>query len=287
MSDVTVVCCWTNETMFNDFVNTLNAQDTGYELIGIDNRGNKGFSSCAAAYNSVIDEIKTEFVIYSHQDILLNAPDVLSKFLAYLRTLGHDDILGVAGVRFESSELSGIISDIRNPHPFLKDELILAGGICGQRVEGGIMKCDSLDECLFGGFTEHFRNYPFDAEVCDNWHLYAVEACLNTKANANGQVWVCSADIIHRSSGNVNSAFISGFCRLCRKYARDFPFIRASCGGSFTDEKSLKKFARRYYLHIAPQVAFLRFLARTNVYSFTRKIYRTFKLLIPKKNQTN
>ncbi|MBQ3458838.1 MAG: hypothetical protein IJG30_07765 [Synergistaceae bacterium] len=287
MSDVTVVCCWTNESMYNDFVNTLKAQDVGCEIIGIDNRGNKGFTSCASAYNSVIDDIKTKYVIYSHQDILLNAPDVLSKFLSYLETLGHDDILGIAGVRFESPKISGIISDIRNPHPFLSDKLIFAGCICGQRVVGGITKCDALDECFFGGHTEHFRNYPFDSEICDNWHLYAVEACLNAKLNANAEIWVCSADVIHRSSGNANSAFVSGFCRLCRKYANDFPFIRASCGGSFTDEKSLKKFVRRYYFHLAPQVAFLRFLARTNAYIFMRKIYRTLKLLIPKKNKSN
>ena len=40
MSDVTVVCCWTNESMYNDFVNTLKAQDVSCEIIGIDNRGN-------------------------------------------------------------------------------------------------------------------------------------------------------------------------------------------------------------------------------------------------------
>lgn len=52
--------------MYGDFVNSLKAQDVPCEIIGIDNRGNKGFTSCASAYNSVIDEIQTEYVIYSH-----------------------------------------------------------------------------------------------------------------------------------------------------------------------------------------------------------------------------
>ena len=276
MSDVTVVCCWTNESMYNDFVNTLKAQDVGCEIIGIDNRGNKGFTSCASAYNSIIDDIKTKYVIYSHQDILLNAPDVLSKFLSHLETLGHDDILGIAGVRFESPKISGIISDIQNPHPFLGYP-ILAGGKTGIRVKGGIMECDTLDECLFGGYTEHFRNYPFDSETCDNWHLYAAEACLNAKANANAKIWVCSADVTHRSSGNVNTAFMDGFCRLCRKYANDFPFIRATCGSSFTDEKSLKELLHNYRFRAAPQNKFMKFLARIHVYTFLRKIYRAVK----------
>ena len=264
MSNVTVVCCWTNESMYGDFVNTLKSQDTPCEIISIDNRGNKGFTSCAAAYNSVIDEIKTEYVIYSHQDILLNAPDVLSKFLSHLERLGHDDILGVAGVRFESPKLSGIISDIKNPHPYLGN-LILAGGKNGKRVEGGIMECDTLDECFFGGYTRHFRKYPFDEVTCDNWHLYAAEACMNAKVNAHAKIWVCSPDIIHRSVGNINSVFVDDFCKLCRKYASDFPFIRTTCESLFTDEKGLKKYVRDKYIQDIrkfPKQALMNFITR-------------------------
>ena len=270
MCDVTIVCCWTNEKMYNDFVNTLKAQDTPYELIGIDNRGNKGFTSCAAAYNSVIDEIKTKYVIYSHQDILLNAPDVLSKFLSYLGQIGHDDILGVAGVRLESPEVSGLITDMKHPHPYLgMEELTLAGR---NRVEGGIMECGTLDECFFGGYTQHFRDYPFDEVTCDNWHLYAAEACLNAKARANAKIWVCSAaDIVHMSSGNENSAFMSGFCKLCRKYAGDFPYIRTTCGASFTDEKGIKKYVRKYYIRKYCKQTLMKFMAKINIYTYMRK----------------
>ncbi len=49
MGDITVVCCWNNEKVYGDFVDTLKNQTIPCELIGIDNRGNNGFSSCAAA----------------------------------------------------------------------------------------------------------------------------------------------------------------------------------------------------------------------------------------------
>lgn len=257
MCEISVVCCWTNEKMYSGFVNSLKAQNVPCKIIGIDNRGNKGFTSCASAYNSVIDEIKTEYVIYSHQDILLNAPDVLSKFLSHLERLGHDDILGVAGVRFESSELSGLITDMKHIHPYA-DEIIYAGR---NRVEGGITECDTLDECFFGGRTKHFRDYPFDEVTCDNWHLYAVEACLNAKSKARAKIWVYSTDIMHLSSGYINSAFVLGFRKLCRKYSGDFPFIRTTCANSFTDEKSLRKYMLHYFLLTVPKRMLLKFFA--------------------------
>lgn len=277
MSEVTVVCCWTNETMYNDFVNTLKAQDTPCEIIGIDNRGNKGFTSCAGAYNSVIDDVKTEYVIFSHQDILLRSSDVLSKFVSYLGKIGHDDILGVAGVRFESPEISGIFSDIKQMNLYT-GELFWPSKY---RVDGGIMECDTLDECFFGGYTQHFRDYPFDAETCDNWHLYAAEACMKANTKAHARIWVCSTDIIHKSTGNINLSFALGFRKLCRKYANDFPFVRVTCGYSFTSEKGLRRYmlshVRKrlvYHLIIVPRDTIFGLLHRAKIYVLVRKIYR-------------
>ena len=176
MSEVTVICCWNNEKMYSDFVDTLKAQTCPYELIGIDNRGNKSFESCAAAYNSVIAQVKTKYVVYSHQDILLNEPDTLAKFVSRLGQTGRDDIAGAAGVRFDTEGTFTDFIHLRKQ----TGEFVLAGKnrICPEVMEG-----DTVDECFFGGHTEHFRQYPFDEILCDGWHLYAAEACLRTKSN--------------------------------------------------------------------------------------------------------
>lgn len=175
-ADVTIVCCYNNEAMYNDFVNTLKSQTCPYELIGIDNRRNGKFTSCAAAYNSVINDVKTKYVIYSHQDILLQDSYTLAHFVSYLERIKRDDILGAAGVRFG---VKGTFTNIRHVS---RDtgEILFAGR---NRLKNKIMECDTVDECFFGGYAEHFRNYPFDDVICDNWHLYASEACLNTKSN--------------------------------------------------------------------------------------------------------
>ena len=239
MCDVTVVCCWTNEKMYSDFVNTLKAQSIPSKIISIDNRGNKGFKSCASAYNSVINQVKTKYVIYSHQDILLNQNDILEKFLSYLNRIKRDDILGVAGVNFD---LSPGISNITHRNN-------LSGKFMhgtASFTENGMTECGTVDECFFGGYTQHFADYPFDEELCNDWHLYAAEECLRIKASSIGDVWVCSIPLLHLSSGTVTPSFQYGFYKLCRKYSASFPFIRTTCAFSRTD-----------FIHLFPRFIYL------------------------------
>ena len=234
MSEVTVICCYNNERMYSDFVNALKTQTCPYELIGIDNRGNGKFTSCAAAYNSVVDRVKTKYVVYSHQDILLNSPDLLSKFAAFLERTQTDDILGVAGVRFDSA---GALSNILHVAPDTR-ELVPAG-----KFPSGcdMAECFTLDECFFGGHTEHFKAYPFNADICSGWHLYAVEACLRTQTIRNitdeggGHVYVCDIPLVHNSTDGVDFAFYRQFFHLCGYYAKYFPRIKTTCTDGKTD----------------------------------------------------
>lgn len=270
MSDVTIVCCYNNETMYNNFVNTLKAQTCPYELIGIDNRGNGKFTSCAAAYNSVIDDVKTKYVIYSHQDIELKDSDSLAKFISYLERIKRDDILGVAGVKFNEKGLFSNIKHIDNK----TGELIYPGS---ERVRGSIMECDVIDECFFGGYTEHFRTNPFNESLCDNWHLYAVEACLKSKSKClheteQNRVYVCDVFLVHTSDGlsGTGFAFYHGFYKLCRYYRRYFPFIRTTCASSKTGFiNAFLCWPRTIFLDVA-----VKFLKNTGLYEILRKILR-------------
>ena len=180
MSDITILCCYNNEEIYNGLVDSLKTQTCNYELIGIDNTSNKKFSSCASAYNSVLNQIRTKYVIFSHQDILLNKPDSIAKFLGYLNKIALHDILGVAGVKFDEE---CIYSEIKHINPY-DGKLIQAG----ETITSSLMQCDTLDECFFGGYSEHFKANPFDEKI-SNWHLYAVDACLYTKSKCAGKIW--------------------------------------------------------------------------------------------------
>ena len=262
MGDITVVCCWNNEKVYSDFVDTLKAQTCRCEIIGIDNRSNKGFTSCAAAYNSVIDRIKTKYVIYSHQDILLQDPEALEKFVSYLERIGQDDILGAAGVRFDSSEGFSNVTHIVN-----RTGEIVHGTT--KFPEGGMIECGTVDECIFGGHTEHFRQYPFDERVCNNWHLYAAESCLRTKAFLGGKVWCCDVPVFHLSSGTISPAFQYGFYKMCRKYSEYFPFVRTTCGRARTD-----------FIHLFPRFVYLWSHSMAGVILRKIGLYETIKRFI-------
>ena len=266
MSDkciVTIVCCYNDTSVYNNFVASLQNQTCPYKLIGINNGDNAGFSSCAAAYNSVISNVDTKYVIYSHQDILLKDADSLKKFVAYLEKISEDDILGVAGVKFDET---GMYSNI-------VQRINWTGKLChaGPMYVEGMIPCDTLDECFFGGYSGHFSKHPFDEKLCDNWHLYAVERCLNTKAEGNS-VYVCDVFLFHLSSGNVNSAFVKGFYEILKHYADKFPFIRTTCACSRTN------LVRRVDFLFYNQSSLYRFIR--NAYSFVRvKIEMLLRLL--------
>lgn len=175
MSNVTVVCCYNNENMYKNLVKSLEEQNYPFEVIGIDNRGNKNFKSCASAYNSIINKVSTKYIIYSHQDILFYKPGTFAKFMSYLEKLGSHDILGVAGVNFDENKVKTNILHIQQEKKYID-----AGD---EYIHDGIIECDTVDECFFAGQTEHFKKFPFDEIICNNWHFYAVEACLRTRSN--------------------------------------------------------------------------------------------------------
>lgn len=266
MSEVTIVCCYNNEKVYGDLVSTLKAQTCPNEIIGIDNRGNKAFTSCASAYNSVINQVRTKYVIYSHQDILLNDKNILEKFMSYLKRTERNDILGAAGVRFDSPYGFSNVTHISS-----KTGELVHG--TAHFPENGIMECDTVDECFFGGYTEHFREYRFDEVICDNWHFYAAESCLRTKTlpeGKRGTVRVCDVPLLHLSRGTISPAFQWGFYRLCRKYSRAFPFIKTTSAGSRTD-----------FIHVFPRFVYLWSHSMAGVIFRKLGIYETMKKILP------
>lgn len=144
-AEVTVVCCYNDSGQYETLCASLKQQDIEYERIGIDNRGQK-FSSCSSALNSVADQIKTEYVIYSHQDIELPEADMLARFVEYLRGLSAGDILGVAGAvenpDKHAKNMEYVLSNIRHG-----SELRVAG----EEDFTGVRKCDTVDECFLAG----------------------------------------------------------------------------------------------------------------------------------------
>lgn len=245
---VTIVCCYNDSGQYQKFCTSLENQNVAYELVGIDNRTQR-FSSCSSALNVALSSVNTEYVIYSHQDIELPEADMLERFLAYLGQTGKNDIVGVAGAVEEATAKPETVEHNEDRDGTCVLSRVRHGGelACAGELEfHGLVECDTVDECFFGGRTETFRTEPFDEELCDNWHLYAVERCLRARVRG-GKVWVCDVPLIHHSGGNINHSYNEGFRRIAAHYAKlpdgdsgrkvreRIKVIRTVCGSARTD----------------------------------------------------
>ena len=224
MSEISIICCYNNEKQYNDFCFSLEKQNMDYELLGINNI-KKDYFSWSEAINSVIDKVRTKFVVFSHQDILFMNENQLNEFFQYLKNIDKNDILGVAGAKV------GINHTITS----------IVHGENGDRVNNynlnDIFECDTADECFFGGYIDFFKTNKFDEKICNNRHLYAVERCLYTKLLGN-HVYVCSIPIKHNSKGVINNKYNTGFYKLCKKYNYRFNYISTTCVSGKTDFKN-------------------------------------------------
>lgn len=224
MINITIVCCCNNLQQFKEFENSLKSQTEEYKLVLIDNT-NSRFKSCSEAFNSVLGQIETKYVIFSHQDIILDSRDMLKNFVKYLDKIGEYDILGVAGA---SNKKAHVMTNIRCTQ---------TNTIAGQNRVNGIEECDTLDECFFAGSLKNFVENPFDEKVCNNWHLYAVDRCLNAISNGY-KVYVCDVPLIHNSKGKINHEYNVGFFRLSKKYDKTISYISTTCASAGTSWKS-------------------------------------------------
>ena len=161
MKDVTIICCYNNLNQYKKFLDSLSGQSMEVELIGIDN-SKKAFQSCAAAFNTNICNVETPYIIFSHQDIEFVDENNILDFVNSIKKVALYDIVGVAGRLVQGGT---VVSNI------VQGE---AKQYAGKQRLSNITECDVIDECFFGGYTENFKQYPFDEDLCNNWHLYAL-----------------------------------------------------------------------------------------------------------------
>lgn len=225
MNELSIVCCYNNKKLYNNLKKDIDKQSVKVDLIGIDNCNNK-FSSCSSAYNSVIKSLKTKYVLFLHQDIVFLQTNNLEKILSYLKKINDYDLLGLVGSKKGETFVSTNV--------YVGDTNHFGGSNRVFEIE----RTETLDECIFGGYTKCFSKYPFDEKICDNWHLYAVERCLAALVRGDN-VFVCDVSVLHLSSGNVDINFDKSFVKLCRKYHNIFREIRTPCAISKTSNLNL------------------------------------------------
>lgn len=214
---ISIICVYNNkDSLQEQLLNSLHSQDTDYELILLDNR-NHVFQSAADALNKGAKQAEGDILIFSHQDIYLKTKDGLRKLASLIDTYPVGTIVGTQGIREKSKVYYSNLTTGMN----YNKELL-------HRFEEQPYQVSCVDEGLFGMQRKTWEQHPFDEKICDNWHLYCVEACLNARKNGHG-VYALPIQIHHFSRGTISLSYMNNLKSLCKKYRKDFKYIWTTC----------------------------------------------------------
>lgn len=229
---VTFICCSNNEAQLNDMLiasierskNVAGActLSSGEEFIVntiiIDGKAHK---SAAEAYNTTIqerlDEIG-EYIIFTHQDIAFDTFNFLHTIVEHLMRNPYQ-VIGVAGMPWGGKTLSNLLY-LRTKERITDQELDTPTEVA------------SLDECLFATTLLLYEQVKFDEAVCNHWHLYAVDFCLEAQRKCHARIVVIPDQIYHKYEAgglSTDNYFLSSLWKMVLKYDKDYPMISAPC----------------------------------------------------------
>ena len=209
---ISIVCTYNNKAILNSYLlKGLEKQDSNYELILIES-SKTDFKSAAAALNYGGNKAKGDYILFAHQDIVMESPTWLVDVEKLLDNISN---LGIAGIAGKSGEYSEVVTNVKHgndPHS--------AGKYINKP-----LKVQTLDECLLIVPKNVFENLKFDEITCDGWHLYGVDYCL--MINQMGlDVYVLPLPIIHKSSGDpFAEEYYRILGKLFKKYRSSYKII--------------------------------------------------------------
>ena len=213
---VSVICVYNNPKQLEEcLIKSLKTQNIEYELLLVDGTKNT-FPSGSAALNEGVKKSVGEILIFSHQDIVLKRTDELKQFVEYIENMPEGTIVGAAGALEKNRNNIGNYTSGME----LDREPI--------RKLSSAVQVSCIDECFFGMKKGTYNKHAFNEELCDNWHLYAVEQCLFHRKNL-GKVIVYPIQLHHFSRGSINREYMNGLVRLVDEYGRDFKYVWTTC----------------------------------------------------------
>lgn len=209
-----VICVYNNKKNFeNQLLNSLKKQTVPYELIALNNSQNRLFPSAASALNQAAKKAKNKYLLFIHQDIVLNDKNWLKKAEKILDNLPDLGIAGVAGRNFQNQRI-GYIDD--------------AGKTWGRRFSKPKIT-QTLDECLLIIPKRIFDILQFDEKKFNHWHCYGVDYALEA-AKMGFTAYVIPLFVHHLSPGTNLQNLFKYQKRVFEKH-RDFQkYICTTCG---------------------------------------------------------
>lgn len=214
---ISVICVYNNRAQLDEqLVASIKAQNVECEFIPLDNRDNI-FPSAAKALNHGASLAQGDILIFSHQDIFFKTESELKELAEAIQQCEVGTIVGTAGVKEPSKFYYMNLTSTMIYNPELQDIL-----------PKQLYNVSTVDECLFGMKRATWEAHPFNEVLCDNWHLYAVEACLWARQHDHS-VYVYPSQVHHFSWGHISLGYMMNLKELCKTYRKDFKYIWTTC----------------------------------------------------------
>ena len=216
---ISVIVCYNNKEIYEEMLlDSISNQNCDYNLIAINNTDNR-FDNIASAYNSVLNEIKGDKVLFCHQDISFPEKDTL-KELAKDIDNNRKSIVGLCGINTTRTVYSNL--KYKKTNQYITNYQLT-----------NYMEVETVDECCFGMNKELLDKLgKFDEKVCDSWHLYATEMCLRAKSKGISTI-ISPTTCIHKYDSNeglvTDASFLKTFKNLRNKYKHNTNIIYSVC----------------------------------------------------------
>ena len=208
---ISIICVFNDKKVLDKYLlGSLKNQTANYELILVDST-KKNFKSASEALNYGAKNANGNYLMFVHQDIDLSSNKWLEDVENVLNLLNN---LGIAGVAGKSKK--GVVSNAIHGIPPIP---------AGKIQINNPVKVQTIDECLFIIPKPVFDMYKFDEEICNDWHLYAVEYCLRV-LKSNLDIFIIPNYIYHASAGySISKSYFDILENLLKKYENDYTCI--------------------------------------------------------------
>lgn len=224
MKKLSLVTVYNDRNKLEEMLNSAKKQiDVDIQYILINNDKNQ-FSSASKALNYGISKITGDVVIFLHQDIEFLDESVLEK--AYDFAIKNPyTVFGAAGIEDKNKVHSPkSLSNMKGAYNTRIGELSKP------------TKAFTLDECLIGCNVCCLKDLKFDEKICDGWHLYGADFCLQAQISEKYDVVALPMNVYHKSNGNADKSYFVTQNKLGRKYKKYFKYINTTNGYVYTNK---------------------------------------------------
>ncbi len=219
---ISVICVYNDKATLEKYLlKGLEQQKEKGEIILIDNTSSS-FSSAAKALNFGGSKATSKYLMFIHQDVLLQSPDWLSRAECFLDALPNLGIAGVAGMTEE-----GWHEEEMGRNVITHGEPPTAWS-WGKPISNPV-EVQIIDECLILIPNDVFQTCQFDEVICNGWDLYAADYCLSIKRTGLN-AYVIPMPVHHGSRGHVTEKYFETLSRVLKKHKGYYKRVNTTVG---------------------------------------------------------